>query len=130
MWRSDEPSPATAGFTLIEMLVALVLVATALASITALIASTARAARSVDRFLPMLSTARAVMTALPDREQMTIGGLSGAIGEHRWQVQVSPFSNEVRPHTRWAPELIVVTVRTQTSTKQFSTIRLHRKADR
>jgi hypothetical protein len=72
------------------------------------------------------------MTALPDREQMTTGALSGAIGEHRWQVQVAPFStNEAaRPRTRWAPELIVVTVQGQNSTKQFSTIRLHRKADR
>jgi hypothetical protein len=114
------------------MLVALVLVATALASITALVASTARAARSVEGFLPLLSTARSVMTALPDRTQMTAGDLSGAIGEHQWRVRVAPFStNEAaRSHTRWAPELIVVTVQTQTSTKQFSTIRLHRKPDR
>jgi hypothetical protein len=114
------------------MLVALVLVATALASITALVASTARAARSVDGFLPLLSTARSVMTALPNRGQIVAGDLSGVIGEHQWRVQVAPLptSEPVRMQTRWAPELIVVTVQSRTGTKQFSTIRLHRKADR
>jgi hypothetical protein len=117
---------------LIEMLVALVLVATALASITGLVASTARAARSVDGFLPLLSTARSVMTALPDRGQIAAADLSGALGEHQWRVQVAPFSTNqsARAQTPWIPELIVVTVQTRTSTKQFSTIRLHRKADR
>ena len=133
MWPSSEAEPATAGFTLVEMLVALVLVATALSSMTALVASTARTNRAIDGFLPMLSTARAVMSALPDRNQLAPGDLTGAIGEHRWRLHVTPFAaNEIATRARslWVPELVMVTVQTKNGAKQFSTVRLQRNGDR
>lgn len=103
----------TAGFTLIEALVALSIVAVALTSIGTLIASTARAAHSIDTRLTRLETARAIMTALPARNQLVAGTLTGAIADHPWRVEVFPFA--VQDITRssggqWVPQSVAVTI--------------------
>jgi general secretion pathway protein I len=58
----------TAGFMLVEVLVALAVVAVALAAIGSLIATTVRGARSLDTHLMLAETARMIATALPDRD--------------------------------------------------------------
>jgi hypothetical protein len=114
------------------VLVALVLVAAALSSMTALVANTARANRSIDDFVPLISTARTVLTALPDRDSMTAAHQSGAIGDHHWRFDASPFPTAERGSrtpSRWTPEVFTVTVRTNRGDKQFSTVRLLRKGE-
>ena len=60
-------------------MVALAIVAVALGSIGALIASSARGNRSIEAHLTRLETARAIMTALPSREELVPGTLSGQV---------------------------------------------------
>lgn len=132
MWSSKAPKDASAGFTLIEVLVALSIVALALASIGALFASTSRGTRSIEAHLTRLKIARAVMTAIPDRDQLVPGDISGEIAGHPWRVDVSPFvTDNIRQQTRipWQPQTVVVTVQTPTGgAMQFSTVRLQRRS--
>jgi general secretion pathway protein I len=79
---------ANAGFTLIEVLVAIALLAVALTAIGALVGSTVRAIRAVDRRLPLLETAQNLLAALPDRNAVQLGSQSGASGDFRWQIDV------------------------------------------
>jgi len=120
------------GFTLIEVLVALSIVATGLVSIGALFASTIRGARSVETRLNRLEIARAVITALPDREQLTTGKLAGEIAGHSWQVNVSPFpigGGTADDRVPWRPQMVLVTVRSPAGdAMQVSTVRLQRKS--
>jgi general secretion pathway protein I len=121
-----------AGFSLIEALVALAIVAIAMASIGSLIASTARGVRSVETHLTRLETARAVMAALPGRDHLAVGVISGMIAGHAWRVTVSPFVTEDvgrKPPPQWVPQTVVVTVESpRGAAMRISTIRLKRTA--
>lgn len=134
MFRSTTADDATAGFTLIEALVALSIVTIAVASIGSLIATTARAVHSVREHLTRLETARAVMTALPDRDRLAPGNLSGTIADHAWRVDVLPFttpSATQKPPKQWVPQNVVVTVQSPNgAAMQLSTIRLQRRGAR
>ncbi len=82
---------ATAGFTLIEVLVALAVVAVSLAAIGSLIAVTV-ARRARGRRTSRWSRPRArSITGLPDRDQLVPGNFSGEPAGHRWRVDVMPF---------------------------------------
>ena len=130
MSRSILPDDAVAGFTLIEALVALSIVAIVMAAIGSLIASTARGARSIDVHLTRLQTARAVITALPDRDQLARGAFSGTIANHPWRVAVLPFATDSvaqEPSARWVPQAVVVNVGSPSgAAMRISTIRLQR----
>ena len=73
------------------MLVALAVVAISLAAIGSLIAVTTRGARAVGLHLTLVETARAIITGLPDRNQLVPGNFSGETAGHRWRVDVMPF---------------------------------------
>jgi len=124
------PLERTAGFTLIEALVALAIVAVSLTSIGALIASTAHAARSIEARLTRLETARAIMTALPARNQLVPGTLTGAIADHPWRVDVIPFTAQdisSSPGGLWAPQSVAVTIQAPSgAAMKVNTIRLVR----
>ena len=62
MFRPNGSRRSTAGFTLIEVLVALAVVAISLAAIGSLIAVTTRGARAVGLHLTLVETARAIVT--------------------------------------------------------------------
>lgn len=134
MFRSTAAEDASAGFTLIEALVALSIVAIALASIGSLIASTARGVRSINEHLTRLETARAVMTALPDRDQLAVGALSGTIADDAWRVDVLPLAEPSlgqKSPEQWVPQNVVVTVKSPNgAAMQISTIRLQRRGAR
>ena len=131
MSRSTPAECSTSGFTLIEALVALAIVSASLSSIAALIAATVRGSRSIERHLAQLETARAIMTALPDRDQLLPGNFSGETAGHRWRVDVSSFdtsSLNVR-QPAWEPQAVVVTVQSLSGgVLQLSSVRLHHGA--
>ena len=132
MSRSTPPDHGVAGFTLIEALVALSIVAIVMAAIGSLIASTARGIRSIDGHLTRLETARSVMTALPDRDQLARGAFSGTIANHPWRVAVLPFATDSvgqEASARWVPQTVVVNVGSPSgAAMRVSTIRLQRSA--
>lgn len=129
-----ERRDAAAGFTLIEVLVALAVVAVCIASIGSLVAVNVRSTRALDRHLPLVSIARAIETGLPDRAQEDGGRLSGEIAGRRWQVDYLPFSGanmDARRATPWIPQTVVITVTDPAGAKfQLDTIRLRRRPER
>jgi general secretion pathway protein I len=119
------------GFTLIEVLVALAVVAISLAAIGSLIAVTTRGARAVGLHLTLVETARSIMTGLPDREQLAPGNFSGDSAGHRWRVDVLPFHADFidpREPTAWIPQTVVVRVQSPAGkVLQLNTVRLKRR---
>jgi general secretion pathway protein I len=90
--RERRRAAGNAGFTLIEVLVAIAVLAVALAATGALVGSTVKAVRAVDRRLPLLETAQDLLAALPDRNALKPGSQSGATGDFRWRIDVIPLA--------------------------------------
>jgi general secretion pathway protein I len=127
--EAENDSPR-AGFTLIESLVALAIVAVALTAIGMLIAANIRTTRSLEQRLQLIETARAILSALPDREKLTMGDTRGEIAGQRWRLDVMPFvGNFVDPNVRspWIPQAIVLRVEAPTGEiLRVDTVRLRR----
>jgi len=115
---------------LIEVLVALSVVAVALAAIGSLIATTVRGTRSLDVHLMLVETARMIATALPDRDALKPGNFSGEMAAHRWRVDVLPFAFAgVDPAaTAWVPQTVVIRIQSPSGPIfRVNTVRLRRK---
>jgi general secretion pathway protein I len=118
----------SAGFTIIEALVALAVVAASLAAIGALVATSARGARKLEAHVAMVETARAVVAGLPKRDELALGSLSGELAGHRWRVDVLPFAGD--PAAAWQPQAVVVTVRSPAGGMlRLDTVRLRKRSD-
>ena len=120
-------SDGRAGFTLIEALVALAIVAAVLSSIGAVIATTVKGIRSIDQRLALTGTAETLLAALPARNLLKPGRQSGELAGHRWRIDVAPMnlavqedpanvrfvplSVNVRMQAPGGPAILVTTVR-------------------
>jgi general secretion pathway protein I len=133
MWchiaRSDiRPPRGSAGFTLIEVLVAIAVLAVVLGAIGAVVGNTVRTIHSVDRRLPLLETAQSLIAALPARDALQPGTQSGTSGEFRWRIDavllngnvpdnaaaaLSTAATGAPPKVNWMP--LAITVRVQGS---------------
>ena len=126
-----EQRQAAGGFTLIEVLVALAVIAILLASIGSLIAGSVRGVRSLDQHFALVEIARAIETGLPDRDELKVGRFSGEVSGHRWNVDVTPFiANNVDPRlpTPWVPLALVISVQSpEGPILQLNTVRLRRR---
>ena len=102
-----------AGFTLIEALVALAVIAVSLAVIGSVVAANVRGTITVAQRISLLETARSLLTALPDRGDLTPGNTSGEMGGNRWRIDVLPFAADfvdATQPTKWVPLDVVVRV--------------------
>ena len=122
-------SDGTRGFTLIEALVALAIVAAVLGSIGTVIATTVKGTRGIDQRLELSGTAESLLAALPARTLLKPGRQSGDLAGHRWRIDVSPMNVAVAsdaPQTgRFVP--LAVTMRLQSPggpAMQVTTVRL------
>jgi general secretion pathway protein I len=119
MWcrtaRSDAGPPrGNAGFTLIEVLVAIAVLAVVLGAIGAVVGNTVRAIRSVDRRLPLLETAQSLIAALPTRDALQPGTQTGTSGEFHWRIDavlLNPNVPDDAKAAKWMP--LAITVRVQ-----------------
>ncbi len=118
------------GFTLIEALVALAVVAVALTAIGMLIGADVRTTRGLDGRLALLETTRAILSSLPDRKELELGDISGGIDDYRWRLDVAPFSADfVDPGgpAPWVPQAIILRVQSSSGEiLRVDTVRLRR----
>jgi general secretion pathway protein I len=78
-----------AGFTLIEALVALAIVAVVLSSIGTVIATTVKGTRAIDQRLALTGAAETLLAELPARNLLKVGRQSGELAGHRWRIDVT-----------------------------------------
>jgi general secretion pathway protein I len=88
-------SCSDAGFTLIEALVALAIVAAVLSSIGVVVATTVKGTRSIDQRLALTGAAETLLAELPARDLLKPGGQSGELAGHRWRIDVSAINPAV-----------------------------------
>ncbi len=123
-----------AGFTLIEGVVTLAVVAVTLTAIAAVAATSARGTRSMEQHLALMETTRIVAATLPRNPQASLDGLTGEILGHRWSISLAPFVGGGiyhPPDSQWIPQTVVVRVRSPSPSGpvyRFETVRLQRKA--
>lgn len=124
---------AVAGFTLIEVLVALAIVAVSLTAIGSLTAGTVRGTRAIDQHLALVETARAIAAALSDRSDLAAGSVSGAMNGYRWRLDVVPFrASFVDPQlpTPWEPQAVMITVQSPAGPMlRINSVRLRRRTN-
>jgi len=122
---------ARAAFTLIEVLVALAVVAASLAAIGGLAAVATRGTQSIERHVAFRETLRSIVTALPDGRDLAAGSATGNTAGYGWRLDVAPFvSNLVDPRapTPWEPQAVVITVRSPSGQLlRIETVRLRRR---
>ncbi|PNG24535.1 general secretion pathway protein GspI [Methylocella silvestris] len=118
-----------AGFTLIEALVALAVIAVCLAAIGSLVASNTRSVRQIEQRLALVSALRKIEAALPNRARLT-EELSGEMGSADFSIGSTPFPDPSPPPSTkaapaWTPQRIVITVRGETGSMiEVETLRL------
>jgi general secretion pathway protein I len=118
------------GFTMIEAVVTLALVAFVLAAIGSLFASGTIGARTLEQRVALAETARLVATSLPRRRELQTDDFSGEVSGHRWQVRVSPFlgGGQSIPDSPWIPQSVVVRVQSPSGAiMSIETIALQRR---
>ena len=89
-------SDGTRGFTLIEALVALAIIAAVLSSIGAVIGTTVKGTRMIDQRLALTGAAETLLAALPARNLLKPGSQSGELAGHRWRIDVAPLNVAAR----------------------------------
>jgi general secretion pathway protein I len=130
-------SPATpqpidrgdAGFTIIEVLIALALVAVSIVAIGSVMSTNVRGVRSLEQHVSLMQTARSVMIAgIPQRAELGPGTLSGQINDYQWKIDVGPLGGgwAVKgADVAWIPALVRVRVRSPSgAVSDLRTVRL------
>ena len=121
-----------AGFTIIEVLVALALVAVSILAIGQFMSTNARGVRMLENHVALVQSAQTVLsTEIPDRSKLVPGRLTGRNGDTRWQIDVSPVGGDWivdKDDLDWIPELVKLRVRGPTgATLDLETVRLMRR---
>jgi len=110
LMRDRVPSSAPdSGFTLIEALVALAVLATGVAAICQLGFSTLAAARHTETRLALTGVARKAYAALPERRALGDGAIAGKIDGASWRMVSTPFpfaSPGAPPSPTWTPQAV------------------------
>jgi general secretion pathway protein I len=128
--QNDRPkNRRCAGFTIIEVLVALALVAVVIVAIGSLMATNVRGVRSFERHVALTQAARTVMTmAIPPRAELRAGTSSGQIDGYRWAVDVTPLGGQWSAppaDAPWFPQLVRVRVQSPSgAVSDIRTVRL------
>jgi general secretion pathway protein I len=124
-----------AGFTIIEVLIALAIVAVGIVAIGSVMATNVRGVRSLELHVALMQATRTVMAAgIPARAKLGPGALSGQTDDYRWTIEVGPLGSDWAvpgADVAWVPELVRIRVRSPSgATSDIRTVRLiHRPAE-
>lgn len=130
---SHASSPPTerpdAGFTIIEVLVALALVAVTIVAIGSLMAVNVRGVRKFEQHVALVQAARTALTsAIPLRGELRPGTSSGQNDGYRWTIDVTPLGGEWTvpdAEVPWQPELVRIRVQSPSgAVSDIRTVRL------
>jgi general secretion pathway protein I len=116
LFRATSPTDGTtAGFTIIEVLIALAVVAVSIVAIGSVMSTNARGVRSLEQHVTLMQTVRSVMAVdVPPRAQIGGGTWSGKTNDHGWRIDVSPMGDEwgaAGDKVTWIPALVRIQVR-------------------
>jgi general secretion pathway protein I len=124
-----------AGFTIIEVLIALAIVAVGIVAIGSVMATNVRGVRSLEQHVALMQATRTVIAAgIPARAKLGPGALSGQTDDYRWTIEVGPLGGDWAvpgADVAWVPELVRIRVRSPSgATSDIRTVRLiHRLAE-
>ncbi len=120
----------TAGFTLLEALVALAVMGAGLAAIGTLANSSLHVGLYTERHLAEIESARKIIAGMPARNALPYGRLTGSVDAHEWRIDSAPVSmTAASGETSWTPQSIALLVRSPFgATIEIDTIRLRKQA--
>ncbi|MGA7809720.1 PulJ/GspJ family protein [Bradyrhizobium sp.] len=126
---TDRPD---AGFTILEVLIALAVVAISVVAIGSVMSTNARGVRTMEDHVALIQSAQTVLaSAIPPRKDLAPGAYSGVVWNFRWQVDVGPIGGGWvvdKADLRWLPELVKIRVRAPSgATVNLETVRLMRR---
>ncbi len=128
---SCESAGKTAGFTILEVLVAIAVVAVVLGAIGAVVSTTTRGVRSIEQHVVLMESARTVAAGLRSREPLAASALSGELYGNRWRIGVSPMADGpmvLDPRSTWMPQMITIHVQAPSgAATDIKTVRLQRR---
>jgi general secretion pathway protein I len=126
-----EHAGGDAGFTILEVLIALAVIAVCLAAIGTVVGMTSRSARSLEQRVTLVEVLRSVAANLPPRSGRVVMPGSGEILGYRWQIDLSPWiGGDVieRPNSPWTPQTVTIRVVSPSGAALvLQTVRLQRK---
>jgi general secretion pathway protein I len=135
LFPATSPSiePRDAGFTILEVLIALAVVGVVIVAIGSLMASSVRGVRAFERHVELMQETRTAMTAsIPPRSALQQGRTSGESDGYRWSVDVSPLGGDwavPNSSAAWMPELVRIRVSAPGgATSDIRTVRLIKRA--
>jgi general secretion pathway protein I len=118
-----------AGFTILEVLIALAVVAVSIVAIGSVMSTNARGVWVLENHVALMQTAQTVLaSAIPPRKELAPGRRIGQLRDFRWQLDVGPVGGDWDPgdaDVAWIPELVTIRVRSASgATVDLKTVRL------
>jgi general secretion pathway protein I len=130
LFRATSPTDGpAAGFTIIEVLIALALVAVSIVAIGSVMSTNLRGVRSLEQHVTLIQAVRAVMaTEVSSHAKIGFGTWSGRTSEHQWRIDISPMGKDSGASGKdvdWTPALVRVQVRSPSgAVTDLRTVRL------
>ena len=110
MCRSTSDAYREDGFTLIEVVVALAVIAVALVSIGSLVGVSVRGSQALDQHIALDETARGILGELGERNALRLGVSAGTASGVAWRVDVGAFPTPGTVNPSWEPVSETITV--------------------
>ena len=131
MCRQPRPEigDKNAGFTILEVLIAIAVVATVLTAIGALTGATTRGVRALEQHVVAVETARSVLASLQPATPLASTETAGELYGNRWRIGISPIAiGPVMPDSPWIPATVTVRVQSPSgAVLNVETVRLQPK---
>ena len=130
MFRATSPTDGrTAGFTILEVLIALAVVAVSIVAIGSVMSTNVRGVRTLEQHVTLMQAVRTIAaTEVPSREKIGFGSWSGRTSDHQWRIDVSPMGEEwtaTGSDVDWVPALVRIQVRSPSgAVANLKTVRL------